>query len=207
MVRDDFGPRLRAEREARGISLESLAAATKVNVDLWEAMERNDFSRWPGGVFARAFVRDYARVVGLDDDAVVNDFCRLFPIGDRRATRIVRAHAELIGHDHAADTAELLPAGRERRRRSDRAAAPPPAALVYRPRILAAGLDALCNAVLVIAVAALLDAGVLAVAGVVAPLYFTAGTIGLGATPGVRLLAALRHRAPGLLTGRRPVNA
>ena len=57
MSRDTFGPRLRMEREWRGITLDELAATTKVSVDLWEAMERNDFSRWPTGVFARAFVR------------------------------------------------------------------------------------------------------------------------------------------------------
>ena len=68
MTADDFGPRLRAEREARDISLSQLGAKTKVSVELWEGLERNDFSRWPSGVFARAFVRDYAQVVGLDQD-------------------------------------------------------------------------------------------------------------------------------------------
>ena len=76
MTPDDFGPSLRAERERLGISLDELAIATKVSVELWEGMERNDFSRWPSGIFARAFVRDYARAIGLDSDAVVNEFCR-----------------------------------------------------------------------------------------------------------------------------------
>ena len=66
---------------------------TRVGVDLWIGMEQNDFSRWPSGIFARAFIRDYARAVGLDADAVVNEFCRLFPNGDRRLGRIVQAQA------------------------------------------------------------------------------------------------------------------
>ena len=79
--RDSFGPRLRRERERRGITLEMLATSTKVNTDLWVGLERNDFSRWPSGIFARAFVRDYARTLGLDADAVVDDFCRHFEKG------------------------------------------------------------------------------------------------------------------------------
>ena len=115
MTADQFVPSLREERQKRGITIEELAARTKVSCELWESMERNDFSRWPSGVFARAFVRDYALAVGLDGDAVVNDFCRFFPIGDRRAIRIVRASAELLGQEPRANPAELLPAGRDRR--------------------------------------------------------------------------------------------
>src|SRR4051794_40367732 len=81
---DTFGPRLRRERERRGISLETIAASTNVSIELWIGLESNDFSKWPGGLFARAFVRDYARVIGLDADDIIDDFCRLHPIGDRR---------------------------------------------------------------------------------------------------------------------------
>ena len=102
--RDTFGPRLRSERERRGISLETIAVVTNVSIDLWQGLERNDFSRWPTGIFARAFVRDYAKAVGLDADEVVDEFCRLYPIGDRRADRLIRAQAELIGHDPGTGT-------------------------------------------------------------------------------------------------------
>ncbi|MGH9307952.1 MAG: helix-turn-helix domain-containing protein [Vicinamibacterales bacterium] len=87
--RETFGPRLRAERERRGISLETIAAVTNVSAELWDGLERNDFSRWPSGIFARAFVRDYARAVGLDADEVIDEFCRLFPVGDRRRERVL----------------------------------------------------------------------------------------------------------------------
>jgi transcriptional regulator with XRE-family HTH domain len=114
--RDTFGPRLRRERERRGISLETLSARTNVSVELWMGLENNDFSKWPGGLFARAFVRDYARVIGLDADDLIDDFCRLYPIGDRRALPTLRASAELIGHDFAADDErQLIPGGVDRR--------------------------------------------------------------------------------------------
>jgi transcriptional regulator with XRE-family HTH domain len=137
--RDTFGPRLRRERERRGISLDTIAALTNVSVELWQGFESNDFSRWPKGLFARAFVRDYARAVGLDANEVVDDFCRLFPVGDRRALPTIREQAKLIGHEPtAADDPKLIPGGIDRRANPN---APPPmpaARLRLVPRILRA---------------------------------------------------------------------
>ena len=129
--RDTFGPRLRRERERRGISLETVSARTNVSVELWMGLEANDFSKWPGGLFARAFVRDYARVVGLDAAEVVDDFCRLYPIGDRRARPTLRAQSELIGHAfQPADDSKLIPGGVDRRSQPD---APAPAGDAPQP--------------------------------------------------------------------------
>jgi transcriptional regulator with XRE-family HTH domain len=131
--RQTFGPRLRRERERRGISLETLAARTNVSTELWLGLESNDFSKWPGGLFARAFVRDYARVVGLDADELVDDFCRLYPVGDRRALPKLRAQAELIGHQlNAADDPQLIPGGIDRRGGEAASATTTPAAAAER---------------------------------------------------------------------------
>lgn len=137
--RDTFGPRLRRERERRGISLETIAALTNVSVDLWQGFERNDLSRWPKGVFARAFVRDYAKAVGLDANEIVDDFCRLFPLGDRRAMPLIREQARLIGHEPAAhDDPALIPGGIDRRANPDAPPVAPPPRLRLVPRILRA---------------------------------------------------------------------
>ena len=64
----DFGGKLREAREGRGISLRQIATSTKISVAALEALERNDVSKLPGGVFSRAFVRSYASEVGLDPD-------------------------------------------------------------------------------------------------------------------------------------------
>ena len=133
-----FGPRLRRERERRGISLESIALRTNVSVELWMGLERNDFSQWPGGLFARAFIRDYANAVGLDASEVVDDFCRLFPVGDRRATNLIKEQAALIGHETSyADDPALIPGGVDRRS-GDASAEPAPLRRRLVPRILAA---------------------------------------------------------------------
>jgi cytoskeletal protein RodZ len=74
----DFGRRLRDARERRGISLRQIANATKISVAVLEALERNDISRLPGGIFSRAFVRSYAIEVGLDPDETIQDFVAQF---------------------------------------------------------------------------------------------------------------------------------
>jgi transcriptional regulator with XRE-family HTH domain len=100
MSRDAFGPNLRRLRIQRGITIEQIAAATKVSADLLSGLERNDFSRWPEGIYARAYVRQYAYAIGVDPDATVDEFCRWFAQGDRRAERVVREHAEIVGHEN-----------------------------------------------------------------------------------------------------------
>ncbi len=77
--RESFGVDLRRAREHRGLTLNQIAEQTKVSAALFAAMERNDFSRWPSGLFRRAFLRSYAEAVGLNADDVVRRFTRLFP--------------------------------------------------------------------------------------------------------------------------------
>jgi cytoskeleton protein RodZ len=74
----DFGGKLRQARERRGVSLRQIAASTKISVGALEALERNDVSRLPGGIFSRAFVRSYAIEVGLDPDETVREFLERF---------------------------------------------------------------------------------------------------------------------------------
>lgn len=57
---------LRAAREARGLSVQEVSAHLKLAPRQIEAIERGDFSALPGAAFARGFVRNYARFLGLD---------------------------------------------------------------------------------------------------------------------------------------------
>ena len=74
----DFGGKLRLARERRGVSLRQIAANTKISAAVLEALERNDLSKLPGGIFSRAFVRSYALEVGLDPDKTVQEFLERF---------------------------------------------------------------------------------------------------------------------------------
>jgi transcriptional regulator with XRE-family HTH domain len=74
-----FGRRLQSGRERLGISLEAIAASTKISRSLLADLERGDVSKWPGGIYRRAFVREYAAIIGLSGDAVVAELLELFP--------------------------------------------------------------------------------------------------------------------------------
>jgi transcriptional regulator with XRE-family HTH domain len=83
----DFGARLRAFRERQGITLEAIADSTKIRRSFLADLERNDLSRWPGGIYRRGFVREYAKAVGLPASATVDEFCQLFPESTESETR------------------------------------------------------------------------------------------------------------------------
>ena len=70
----DFGAKLQAARERRGVSLRQIAELTRISVGALEALEANDLERLPGGIFTRAFVRSFASEVGLDPEEAVRDF-------------------------------------------------------------------------------------------------------------------------------------
>jgi len=76
---ESFGDRLRQRREQNQIALTSIAEQTKIGLPLLEALERDDVSRWPAGIFRRAFIRAYAHAIGLDADIVVREFLELYP--------------------------------------------------------------------------------------------------------------------------------
>ena len=125
--REAFGPNLRRIRVQRGISIDEIVSGTNVSAALWEGLERNDLSRWPTGIYARAYVRSYAKYIGVDPESTVDDFCRWFPQGDRRAELVIRGHAEIIGHHDLQYRDDLPPGVREGERRGDQLAAAPAA--------------------------------------------------------------------------------
>lgn len=69
-----FGNWLRRERELRQVSLREISDETKISIRYLEALEEDRFDILPGTVFAKGFLRQYARYVGLDGDEVVNSY-------------------------------------------------------------------------------------------------------------------------------------
>lgn len=65
------GPRLRAAREARAMSVADAAQSLKLGPRQVEALENEDWSALPGNTMIRGFVRNYARLLGLDCDALM----------------------------------------------------------------------------------------------------------------------------------------
>jgi len=73
-----IGETLRRERLRRGLNLDQVAAETKISMHLLEAIELDRFDRLPGGVFARNFVRQYARMLHIDEEEILAAFRQQF---------------------------------------------------------------------------------------------------------------------------------
>ncbi len=54
-------------RQQKGISLETIAASTKLSVRLLEAIEAGEFGRLPGGIYNTNYIRQYARAIDFDE--------------------------------------------------------------------------------------------------------------------------------------------
>jgi transcriptional regulator with XRE-family HTH domain len=75
-----FGTRLREQRERQQISLATIAERTKIKLSLLEALERDDVSHWPHGIFGRSYLRSYAQAIGLDPDTTVREFAEIHAV-------------------------------------------------------------------------------------------------------------------------------
>ncbi len=70
--RESFGSWLRSQREVRRVDLETIAQSSKINIRYLELLEEDRFDLLPASIFVRGFLREYARIVGLDPDEVLN---------------------------------------------------------------------------------------------------------------------------------------
>lgn len=70
---DRVGDRLRAAREAAGLTLAEIAQRTRVPLRHLEAIEHSDFAALPSPTYAVGFARAYARAVGMDEVAMARD--------------------------------------------------------------------------------------------------------------------------------------
>jgi cytoskeleton protein RodZ len=68
------GSMLRAERERRGLTHKELAGVTRIQQHLLGYLEEDRFGEFPAEVFARGFLRNYARELGLDEREVVERY-------------------------------------------------------------------------------------------------------------------------------------
>lgn len=74
-----LGSYLSSAREARGMDLHEAAQATRISVHYLKAMEEEDFSRLPGEVFVRGFLKSYAKFLNLSEPEVMRRYQELQP--------------------------------------------------------------------------------------------------------------------------------
>jgi transcriptional regulator with XRE-family HTH domain len=100
---DGVGEFLRRERELRHISLDEVAARTKISRRYLEAIEAGRYERLPGETFVRGFIRSYAQSVGLDPEDTILMYNQA-----RAAQERVLPHPERIPPQRSAQGARSL---------------------------------------------------------------------------------------------------
>ena len=73
---ESIGEFFKQVREAKGLTLDEVASKTRIRTDFVKALEDGNFAKLPDQVFARGFVRSYARSLGLDEDDAINRFAQ-----------------------------------------------------------------------------------------------------------------------------------
>lgn len=106
------GATLRRERERQGLTLVDVARHLKLAPRQIDALENDDAKALPGPVFVRGFTRSYARLLGLDGDALIKTLDPLPGTGDAAVAE--PAQPVTIGSPVS------LPSGRRRDRKSGR---------------------------------------------------------------------------------------
>jgi cytoskeletal protein RodZ len=99
-VDDGVGNKLRDARARRKLSLQEAEDATKIRARYLQAIENEDWDELPGDIYARAFIRTYGALLGLDGERLAEEQRQLrgsarpgegLPRVDPRPRKVVRA--------------------------------------------------------------------------------------------------------------------
>jgi cytoskeleton protein RodZ len=71
---ESLGEVLKKTRERKGLSTRQVAEETRISVRYIEALEAGRYKELPGGMYNRAFLRNYADYLGLDTQSVLASF-------------------------------------------------------------------------------------------------------------------------------------
>jgi transcriptional regulator with XRE-family HTH domain len=173
IARMAYCAQLKEVRERRGVTLAAIAERSKVNEGLYAALERADVSRWPTGIYRRAFFREYALALGLPADSAVGEFLQLFPDeGEQRTSPALAVPAgplrmTLAGHGWLR---------------------------VSRQQTMAALIDVVMVAVITAAIAWWMPIHIGTIAAVVAVIYYSLATACLACSPGAWWLRTRGNR-------------
>ncbi len=73
-TRESVGEFFRQVRETKGLTLDEVAIKTRIHPEYLKALEASNFAKLPEQVFAKGFVRSYARSLGLDEEDAMRRF-------------------------------------------------------------------------------------------------------------------------------------
>src|SRR5260370_41862624 len=98
---------LASVRERKGVALEEVAESTRIAVRFLQAIEAEEFTELPGGVYNTSYIRQYARAIGYSETALLDQYyahslAQLMPMieaqpSDRATTRLGEAMEPFLG--------------------------------------------------------------------------------------------------------------
>lgn len=105
---ESVGEFFRQVRETKGLTIDEVASKTRIRSDFVKALEEGNFAKLPDQVFARGFVRSYARSLGLDEEDAIH--------------RFVQSAGAFYDKQEERERLKLRQAEEDRRRRANRKA-------------------------------------------------------------------------------------
>lgn len=81
---NEIGQKLREARIEKGYTLDDLQQITKIQKRYLIAIEEGNFDALPGSFYVRAFIKQYAQTVGLDNDALLQNTKMLYQIRNQK---------------------------------------------------------------------------------------------------------------------------
>ncbi len=67
-------PDLMIARQKSGVSLQEIAASTKISIFYLRAIEEGVFDKLPGGIYTVSYIRQYARAIDYDEDELIRHY-------------------------------------------------------------------------------------------------------------------------------------
>lgn len=87
MIEDKGVLGLSTIRRNRGISLEQIAASTKISIRSLEAIEHGEFGKLPGGIYNTSYIKQYARAIDYDESTLLAAYQKEMSRSDTAAQR------------------------------------------------------------------------------------------------------------------------
>jgi cytoskeletal protein RodZ len=97
---ESVGEFFRQVRETKGLTLDEVASKTRIHPDFLRALEEANFAKLPDQVFAKGFVRSYARSLGLDEEDVMRRFEESAGAFYNKQTELERLRVQQIADEH-----------------------------------------------------------------------------------------------------------
>ncbi|WP_208592609.1 helix-turn-helix domain-containing protein [Gracilibacillus suaedae] len=88
-----IGERLKEERESKNMSLDDVQNLTKIQVRYLDAIEQERFNVMPGSFYVRAFIKEYATVLGLNPDELMEEYKSDLPFEKEESVALSRVNS------------------------------------------------------------------------------------------------------------------